>query len=99
MLKQGDLRVWWIPQVPMKSFDIDVESIEEGVKIMQVLAYYDMFQFENNIKPDYANAGGLIVWDLNSDGEGTPDWINWFDEETGCEDPEEYVKLKNKGEV
>lgn len=53
------LQVWWIPQVPMKTFTVDVKSLEEGVKIMNVLADYDIFQFENNVKPDYANMGGI----------------------------------------
>ncbi len=87
MPNHGDLRVWWIPQVPMKAFEIDVESIKEGVKIMDTLAKYDIFQFENNIKPDYANVGGLLIFD--SDGE----WVDWYDEETGCDDPEEYLEL------
>lgn len=89
--KAGDLRVWWIPQVPMKAFSIDVDSVAQGVKIMNVLADYDMFQFENNVKGDYCNAGGLDIWDENSDGEGTPGWSSWFDPETGEEDPEQWL--------
>ena len=59
---------------------------------MQTLAYYDIFQYENNIKPDYSNVGGLNVWDVNADGEGNPGWVSWFDEETACDDPEEYLR-------
>ena len=64
------LRVWWIPQVPGRPFHVPVSSVQEGVRIMDVLAKYDRFQFDNNIKPDYCNAGGLEMWDLNCDGEG-----------------------------
>ena len=32
------LQVWWIPQVPMMEFTVDVETVEEGVKLMGVLA-------------------------------------------------------------
>lgn len=71
------LRVWWIPQIPMESFTVKVNSVEEGVKILEVLADYDIFQFENNIKPDYCNAGGLNVWD---DQEGA--WVDWHDRNT-----------------
>ena len=53
------LRVWWCPQVPMEPFLLDVQSIEEGVRLCDTLGKYDAFQFENNIKPDYCNAGGL----------------------------------------
>lgn len=31
----------------------------EGRRLLNTLAYYDRFQFENRIKPDYANMGSL----------------------------------------
>lgn len=68
MAKEGDMRVWWIPQVPGKSFDVDVSSIDEGWWLLDVLADYDLFQWRNNIKPDYSNAGGLSIFE---DGEWT----------------------------
>ena len=71
--KDGDLRVWWIPQVPMKPFLVDVASPEDGKWLLGVLASYDKFQFNNKIKPDYCNAGGLYVFE---DGE----WCEWCDE-------------------
>lgn len=92
MNKVGDLNVWWVPQVPMKAFSVDVSSVAEGVKVMDVLAEYDLFQWKNNVKPDYSNAGGLRRWVENSDGEGTPGWEDWYDEETGEEDPAVFVK-------
>lgn len=76
-LKVGDLRVWWVPQVPMKAFYVDVETPQEAKKILDVLAHYDIFQYENNVKPDFANAGGLSVWE--TDGEGEFDWFDWTD--------------------
>ena len=93
--KPGDLQVWWIPQVPGKPFEVPVQSVQEGVKIMDVLADYDQFQLDNNIKPDYANVGGIRVW-CEDDGEGEPGWNDWFDEETGIDDPREWLELKNK---
>lgn len=59
------MKVWWIPQVPGKSFDVPVETLEEASFLLDVLAAYDLFQYENRIKPDFANAGGLVVWDEN----------------------------------
>ena len=53
MDKEGDLRVWWIPQVPIKAFEVDVKSPEEGKKTLRVFAEYDLFQYKNNVKPDY----------------------------------------------
>jgi hypothetical protein len=71
MTKQK-LRVFWIPQIPMKPFLIAVDSTKEAKKIMDVLAKYDTFQYENNIKPDYSNTGGLET--LN---EEETHWIDW----------------------
>ena len=58
---EGDLRVWWIPQIPMSPFYINVETREQGDWLCGVLAEYDTFQHENNIKPDYSNVGGVQV--------------------------------------
>lgn len=68
------LHVWWIPQIPMKPFCVDVRTPREGKLLLTTLADYDIFQFENNIKPDYSNAGGLNVLE---DGE----WCDWYDED------------------
>jgi hypothetical protein len=67
---EGDLRVWWIPQVPMKPFLVNVDSLKTARKLLDTLAAYDLFQYENNVRPDYANTGGLEVFE---DG----DWVDW----------------------
>lgn len=69
------LRVWHVPQLPGKPFHVDVDTPAEGKKVMGILADYDIFQFENRIKPDYCNTGGLEVFE---DGE----WCEWCDDET-----------------
>lgn len=92
MSDKKKLSVWWIPQVPMKSFMVEVFSVAEGVRIMDILARYDAFQFENNIKPDYCNAGGLSEW--CDDLEEGPGWIDWCDEETGEDDPRRYLEME-----
>lgn len=69
--REGDMRVWWIPQVPMKkTFQVEVEDAKEARKMIDTLAEYDWFQYDNDIKPDYSNAGGLEVFE---DGE----WLEW----------------------
>lgn len=83
------LRVWWIPQIPMKPFYVDVNTLEEGVKIMNVLAHYDLFQYENRVKGDYANTGGIQEFDTTEN-----EWVDWYDEETGEDNPEEYLANK-----
>lgn len=80
------LRVWWIPQVPSeRQFIVPVKSVHEGVLIMDTLAMYDQYQLDNNIKPDYSNAGGLEM--LDEDG----DWVSWMDDETGEDDPHFFL--------
>lgn len=89
-------RVWHIPQVPMKAFFVEVSSVEEGVKMMDALANYDAFQYENNIKPDYCNVNGLHMWDdqLTDDDVkemGLDDkWVDWYNDE--FDDPREYLE-------
>jgi len=87
MPKEGDLQVWWIPQIPMKAFEYPVGSVDEAVTILEVLALYDLFQFENNVKGDYANVGGLNIFE---EGE----WVNWWNDDYG--DIEEYIRETQK---
>lgn len=86
------LQVWWVPQLPMKAFEVDVASVAEGVKVMDLLADYDKFQFENNIKPDYCNTGGLRIWSEDCGGKGTPGWEDWHDEKTWEDDPRAWLE-------
>ena len=74
MSKENELRVWHIPQIPGEPFHVSVESPQEAVKVLNILAEYDNFQFEQNIKPDYSNAAGLEVFE---DGE----WCEWYSED------------------
>ena len=85
------LKVWWIPQVPMKAFEVEILSLAEGVKLLDVLANYDLFQFENRIKPDYCNAGGIVM--LEGDG-----WVDWYDEATGEDDPRMFLSLQSEAD-
>ena len=70
------LRIWHIPQVPGKPFYVNVGSIAEATKLLAVIANYDKFQFDNNIKPDYCNVGGLEYFD-NQENE----WLEWENED------------------
>lgn len=81
----GSLRVWWIPQIPGKQFHVPVKDTDEAIKIMNVLAEYDQFQYDNRIKPDYCNAGGLEVLELTEDDNDNlvPGWNEWYDQDTG----------------
>lgn len=86
MEENKKLSVWWIPQVPMKSFRVDVPNVESGALILKTLADYDLFQYDNDVKGDYSNAGGLDEWDENEN-----DWVTWFNED-GM-DIDEYMEF------
>lgn len=81
------LRVAHVPQVPMKAFRVEVKSLEEARLLFDVLVNYDLFQFENNVKPDYANATFLEEFN-----EERNEWVSWIDEETGIDDIYEYFE-------
>lgn len=66
------LRVWWVPQLPMTAFEVDVPGIAEAALILETLGRYDAFQYEHKVKPDYCNAGGLVEYDAAA-GE----WYDW----------------------
>lgn len=65
-IKAGDLRVWWITQMPGKPFLWSVTSVEDGRRLIACLAAYDEFQIAEIIKPDCSNVGGIERYE---DGE------------------------------
>jgi len=73
---EGDLEVWWIPQIPGEAFRWPVPDLVAASLMLDALASYDDFQLAQGVKGDYCNAGGLSVF---RDGE----WEDWYDEETG----------------
>lgn len=85
MPKQGDLKVWWIPQVPGRPFEVLVDSVKEAALLLDSLARYDIFQLAQKIKPDFSNAGGLVVFDEE-------EWIDWEDQEEFI-DINEWMRL------
>jgi hypothetical protein len=71
--KEGDLRIWWIPQVPGKAFEWPVADLAQAALMLDALAGYDDFQFAERVKGDYCNTGGLQIF--------TNGWEDWEDEE------------------
>jgi len=86
-IKEGNLRVWHIPQMPCTPFLVTVKTVEEAMLILNTLWDYDTFQFENKIKPDYSNVSGLEVYE---NGE----WCEWHRKDD--ENIEEI--MRNEGE-
>lgn len=81
------LRVWHVPQMPMETFRVPVDSPEEAIKILKVLWDYDSFQYENDIKPDYSSASGLEEFVDNEIG-----WYEWYHPELDA-DIIDYVEM------
>ena len=83
------LRVWWVPQVPMKSFYVPVNTVEEGKKVLDILSAYDLFQLQHNVKPDFCNMGDLEIWN-----EEDQEWYDWDmeTEDTYYENVDEYCE-------
>jgi len=65
------LKVYWYPQVPCEPFYQPVRNLNEALLLLRALASYDFFQLGHKIKPDYSNAGGLMVQVQGGDWE---DW-------------------------
>lgn len=55
-------RVWWVPRVPMPSFKYEVPDLATAYLMTDLLAKYDLFQYENRVKGDYAYTGGVQRW-------------------------------------
>ncbi len=79
----GTVKVWWIPQVPGDPFEVIVPDTATGKLVADILADYDQFQLDQNIKPDYCNAGGVVTYDAAED--------EWFDAEEDDFEPLDLV--------
>lgn len=78
---KNKLRVLHFPQIPCKPFSVEVKDEEQAFLIQETLANQHCFLYDNNFIPDYSNIILVQMWDENSDGEGTPDWIDYWNEE------------------
>jgi len=76
------LRVWWVSQMGTDAIHIPVQSVKEAKKTMDLLSYFDCFQYNQHIRPDYSNTGGLEMYD-----EETQEWCDWV-----YEDDNEYIE-------
>lgn len=82
------LRVCHFPQIPCEPFIVEVEDLKQAKEICNVLADYDLFQFDNKIKPDYYNTTVVEIFD-----DEEQEWASWYDEETGIDDINEYFEF------
>ena len=74
------IRVLHYPQVPCSAFFVDVQNEREAYLVAKTLADQHNFLYDNNIIPDFSNAINVVMWDEDSDGEGNPDWVDYYKE-------------------
>lgn len=76
--KHGDLRVWWMPNIVMshEPFYVGVTSIEEGEKMMDLLAEYDFYRIEQQHVPQRQNGGGIQKFVERDGGSG---WVDVYE--------------------
>jgi hypothetical protein len=55
-----ELRVWWVPQVPMEPFIYPVPTLEAARLVCYALSRYDLFQYTRYLTQDIGNAGGAF---------------------------------------
>jgi len=82
---KNKLRVLHYPQVPCTPFFVDVKDEEQAYLIQETLAEQHLFLYENNMIPDYSNIICVVMWDEDADGEGNPDWVDYYNEEEAME--------------
>jgi len=71
MKKEGDLRVWHIPNPPKKPYRVSVKSLVEAKQVLDTLAFYDLYLGDDLV---FANVQGLEVFE----GE---EWVEWHNED------------------
>ena len=94
---ENKLRVWWNPQVGAcdEAFYVPVQNVEEAKKVMDILAAYDAYQLQNNIKPDYCNIGGLQMYN-----QETGEYEDWYleTEDDYFDNVDDYIESTDKAE-
>jgi hypothetical protein len=73
MTNIGDLKVWYVPQIPMEGFEVAVPDLRTAKLVLDALCAFSLFEFENRVKPDYADTGGVVRYEEGDDG---PEWFD-----------------------
>lgn len=69
--REGDLRIWYIPQVPMEPFEKHIPfhgaaTLEDAAELLNTIIEFSIFEFEHHVKPDYSDVAGISRFE---DGE------------------------------
>lgn len=71
MAELNKFKAWYIPQVPMKAFEVERGTAVEAQAALDLITAFSIFEFENKVKPDYSDTGGVAEWD-----ETEQEWID-----------------------
>jgi len=71
-MSAAKFKAWYIPQVPMKAFEVERDTAAEAQSALDLITDFSIFEFENKVKPDYCDAGGVAVWD-----ETEQEWVDY----------------------
>jgi len=63
---EGDLKVKYIPQIPMKAYEVPVPSLEIGKIVLNAVVGLSIFELENRVKSDYIDYAAIVRFE---DGE------------------------------
>lgn len=81
---------YYIPQVPMKAFEFETDDLVLAQTVLEQIVSFSIYEFENNVKPDYSDAAGIVRWE--EDGEGGHAWFELEDYEQ-----EEILQSEGRG--
>jgi Superinfection exclusion gene product 17 len=77
-LRGGEIKVWYVPQIPMQPFEVIVPDLRTARIVLDALVMFSCFEFRNHVKPDYADVGGVCRFEGGTeDGE----WVDVEDDE------------------
>ena len=62
-------KIWYIPQVPMPAFEREYEDFETAKTVLNAIINFSIFEYDNNVKPDYSDVAGISFWE-----EAEQDW-------------------------
>lgn len=65
-------KAWYIPQIPMTAFEVEKPTASEAQAALDLITDFSIFEFENKVKPDYSDVGGVQEWD-----ETDQEWIDY----------------------
>ena len=92
MNKTGELRIWWVRNVPNHAEYYAADNLTEAVEVYEQLILADLFDDVES------NVGGLQVYVGEQEYETDDGWEEWESEDYWDGFDEYYDKMKGDGE-